>query len=75
MKTVIKTFSPAVLAMLMILPASQASAMGATAGSQLIVKTSVAEVIGVREIETGNLELGILKSMSALAKSSTVTLR
>jgi predicted O-linked N-acetylglucosamine transferase (SPINDLY family) len=75
MKTVIKTFSPAVLAMLMILPASQASAMGATAGSQLVVKTSVAEVIGVREIETGNLEQGIRKSKAALAKSSTVSLR
>ena len=75
MKTAIKTFSPAVLAMLMISPASQASAMGAIAGSQLIVKTSVAEVIGVREIESGRFEQGIRKSKAALAKTSSQSLR
>lgn len=75
MKTAIKTFSPVVLAMLIIMPASQALASNTTAGSQLMVKTSVAEVIGVREIESGNLEQGIRKSKAALAKSSTVSLR
>ena len=75
MKSVIKSFSPAALAMLLVMPASQALASGTTSGSQLIVKTSVAEVIGVREIESGNLEQGIRKSKAALAKSSTVSLR
>jgi hypothetical protein len=75
MKTAIKSFSPAVLAILMIMPASQTLASNAIAGSQLIVKTSVAEVIGVREIESGNLEQGIRKSKAALAKSSTTSIR
>ena len=75
MKTAIKSFSPALLAMLMIMPVSQASATDATAGSQLKVKTSVAEVIGVREIESGKFELGIRKSEAALAKTSTSSLR
>jgi hypothetical protein len=75
MKAAIKSFSPAVLAMLMIIPASQASATDATAGSQLMVKTSVAEVIGVREIESEKFEQGIRKSKAALAKASTASLR
>ena len=75
MKTAIKSFSPAVLAILIIMPASQVSATGVTVGSQLIVKTSVAEVIGVREIESGKLEQGIRKSKAALAKTSTMSLR
>ena len=75
MKTAIKLFSPAVLAMLITMPISQVSATGFTAGSQLIVKTSVAEVIGVREIESGKLEQGIRKSKAALAKTSTLSLR
>lgn len=76
MKTAIKTFSPAVLAMLMILPTtSQASTIDVIAGSQLMVKTSVAEVIGVREIESGNWEQGIRKSKAALARNSTISLR
>jgi hypothetical protein len=75
MKTAIKSFSPAVLAMLMIIPVSQASATDATAGSQLMVKTSVAQVIGVREIESGRLELGIRKSKAALARTSAASLR
>ncbi|PKG98533.1 hypothetical protein [Paraglaciecola sp. MB-3u-78] len=75
MKTAIKSFSPAFLAMLIIMPVSHASANYVTAGSQLIVKTSVAEVIGVREIESGKLEQGIRKSKAALAKTSTVSLR
>jgi hypothetical protein len=75
MKTAIKSFSPAVLAMLMIMPVSQALAADATAGSQLMVKTSVAEVIGVREIESGKFEQGIRKSKAGLAKTSTASLR
>ena len=75
MKTAIKSFSPAVLAMLMTMPVSQASATDATAVSQLMVKTSVAEVIGVREIESGKMEQGIRKSMAALARTSTTSLR
>jgi hypothetical protein len=75
MKTAIKSFSPAFLAMLIIMPVSHASATDVTAGSQLIVKTSVAEVIGVREIESGKLVQGIRKSKAALAKTSTVSLR
>jgi tetratricopeptide (TPR) repeat protein len=75
MKTAIKSFSPAVLAMMMMIPVSQASAIDAAAGSRLMVKTSVAEVIGVREIESGELEKGIRKSKAALAKTSTASLR
>ncbi|MFT6778938.1 MAG: hypothetical protein ACJAV1_002881 [Paraglaciecola sp.] len=75
MKTAIQSFSPAVLAMLMIIPVSQASATNATATSGLMVKTSVADVIGVREIESGKLEQGIRKSNAALAKASTASLR
>jgi hypothetical protein len=75
MKIAIKSFSPAVLAMLMIMPVSQASATDATAGSRLMVKTSVAEVIGVREIESGDFEQGIRKSKAGLAKTSMATLR
>ncbi len=74
-KTAIKTVSPAVLAMLMIMPVSQASAMDVTAGSQLMVKTSVVEVIGVREIEAGKFAHGIRKSKAALAKNSAISLR
>jgi hypothetical protein len=61
--------------MLMIMPVSQASATDATAGSRLMVKTSVAEVIGVREIESGDFEQGIRKSKAGLAKTSMATLR
>jgi tetratricopeptide (TPR) repeat protein len=75
MKTAIKSYIPAVLVMLMSIPVSQASTTDDTVGSQLIVKTSVAEVIGVREIESGKLEQGIRKSKAALAKTSTVSLR
>ncbi|MFT5609025.1 MAG: tetratricopeptide (TPR) repeat protein [Parvicella sp.] len=75
MKTAIKSFSAAVLAMLMIMPISQASTTDLTAGSQLMVKTSVAEVIGVREIESGKFEQGIRKSKAGLAKTSTASLR
>ena len=75
MKTAIKSFSPAVLAVLMIMPVSQASATDTTAGSRLMVKTSVAEVIGVREIESGKFEQGIRKSKAGLAKTSTASLR
>ena len=75
MKATIKSFSPAVLAMLMIMPVSQASATDTTAGSRLMVKTSVAEVIGVREIESGKYEQGIRKSKAGLAKASTSSLR
>jgi tetratricopeptide (TPR) repeat protein len=74
MKTAIKLFSPAVLAVLIIMPVSQASA-AVMADSQLMVKTSVAEVIGVREIESGKLEQGIRKSKAGLAKTSTASLR
>ncbi|MFT4994240.1 MAG: tetratricopeptide (TPR) repeat protein [Paraglaciecola sp.] len=74
-KTVSKSFSPALLTMLMIMPVSQASATDATAGSRLMVKTSVAEVIGVREIEAGKFEQGIRKSKAALAKTSVASLR
>ena len=56
MKTAIKSYTPAILAMLMIIPASQASATDASVGSRLMVKTSIAEVIGVREIESGKFE-------------------
>jgi hypothetical protein len=75
MKTAIKLYTPAVLTMLMSIPVSQASATDVTAGSKLAVKTSVAEVIGVREIESGKLEQGIRKSKAALAKTSIVSLR
>ena len=75
MKTAIKSFSPAVLAMLMIIPVSQASATDVTAGSGLTVKTSEAEVIGVREIESGKFEQGIRKSKAGLAKASTASIR
>lgn len=81
MKTAIKSFSPAVLAMLMIIPVSQASATDVTTSSRLLastqlkVKTSVADVIGVREIESGKLQQGIRKSKAALAKASTASLR
>jgi microcompartment protein CcmL/EutN len=75
MKTAIQSLSPAVLAMLRIIPVSQASATNATATSGLMVKTSVADVIGVREIESGKLQQGIRKSNAALAKVSTVSLR
>jgi hypothetical protein len=75
MKIAIKTFSPVVLAMLMIMPVSQTSAMDVTAGSQLMVKTSVAEVIGVREIEAGKFEQGIRKSKATLAKITIASLR
>jgi len=75
MKTAIKSFTPAVLAMLLIMPVSQASATDATAGSRLMVKTSVAEVIGVREIESGEFEQGIRKSKAGLAKTSIASLR
>ena len=75
MKTAIKSYTPAVLAMLMSISVSQASATDTTAGSQLIVKTSVADVNGVREIESGKFEQGIRKSKAALAKTSLVSLR
>ncbi|MFT5837962.1 MAG: hypothetical protein ACI9UT_000453 [Flavobacteriales bacterium] len=75
MKTAMKSFSPAVLAMLLTMPVSQASATDATAAPRLMVKTSVAEVIGVREIESGQMEQGIRKSMAALARTSTASLR
>ncbi|MFQ3237201.1 MAG: hypothetical protein ACI9C4_002781 [Paraglaciecola sp.] len=75
MKAAIKSFSPAVLAILMIMPVSQVSANTATSGSRLMVKTSVAEVIGVREIESGKFEQGIRKSKAGLAKTSTASLR
>jgi tetratricopeptide (TPR) repeat protein len=75
MKAAIKSFSPAVIAMLMIMPVSQSSATDATAGSRLTVKTSVSEVIGVREIEAGKFQQGIRKSKAALARTSNVSLR
>ena len=87
MKTAIKSFYPAALAMLMTMSASQASATDTTtssglsagsrltAGSELMVKTSVAEVIGVREIESGKFDQGIRKSKAALAKTSNMSLR
>lgn len=87
MKAAIKAFSPAALAILMIMPVSQVSATDATAGSRLssssrlssisrlTVKTSVAEVIGVREIESGKFEQGIRKSKAALTKTSNMSLR
>jgi len=75
MKSAIKSLSPAVLAVLMIMPASQVLATNLAAGSQLMVKTSVAEVIGVREIEAGKFEQGIRKSKAALAKTSVAPLR
>ena len=76
MKTAIKTFSPAVVATLLIIPnTSQASTFDVTAGSQLMVKTSVADVNGVREIESGNWEQGIRKSKAALARNSAISLR
>ena len=75
MKTAIKSYTPAILAMLMIIPASQASATDASVGSRLMVKTSIAEVIGVREIESGKFEQGIRKSKAVLAKTSVAFLR
>jgi tetratricopeptide (TPR) repeat protein len=75
MKTAIKSVSTAVLAMLIIMPLSQASATDVASGSRLLVKTSVAEVIGVREIEEGKFEQGIRKSKAGLAKTSIASLR
>ena len=75
MKTAIKSYTPAILAMLMIIPASQASATDASVGSRLMVKTSIAEVIGVREIESGKFEQGIRKSKAVLARTSAASLR
>ncbi|MFT4937412.1 MAG: tetratricopeptide (TPR) repeat protein [Paraglaciecola sp.] len=75
MKTAIKSLSPAVLAMLIIMPVSQASATNLTADSRLMVKTSVDEVIGVREIEAGKFKQGIRKSKAGLAKTSTASIR
>ena len=75
MKTTSKSFSSAVLAILMIMPVSQASASDAMKVSRLMVKTSVAEVIGVREIESGKFEQGIRKSKAGLTKTSTASLR
>jgi tetratricopeptide (TPR) repeat protein len=75
MKTAIKSVSTAVLAMLIIMPLSQASATNVASGSRLLVKTSVAEVIGVREIEEGKFEQGIRKSKAGLAKTSIASLR
>jgi tetratricopeptide (TPR) repeat protein len=59
----------------MIIPASQASATDASAGSRLMVKTSVAEVIGVRLIESGRFEQGIRKSKAVLARTIAASLR
>ena len=75
MKTAIKSISPAVLAILMIMPLSQASATDGASGSRLMVKTSIAEVIGVREIEAGKFEQGICKSKAGLARTSIASLR
>lgn len=75
MKIAIKSLSSAVLAILVTIPASQASTIDITAGSRLLVKTSLAEVIGVREIESGKFEQGIRKSKAGLAKTSVSSLR
>jgi microcompartment protein CcmL/EutN len=75
MKIAIKSLYPAALAILTIISASQVSATNTTAGSGLKVKTSVVEVIGVREIESGKFVQGIRKSKAALAKTSNQSLR
>ncbi|GAB54541.1 hypothetical protein GPUN_0394 [Glaciecola punicea ACAM 611] len=76
MKTAIKILSPAVLAMLLAAPLSQAAAANSTTiASTLSVKTSVAEVVGVREIESGKFEQGIRKSKAVLVKTSTSGMR
>lgn len=68
MKTAIKLLSPAALAMLLLMPINQASATDASPSAKLRLKTSVTEVNGVREIETGNFEKGIRKSIASLNK-------
>lgn len=76
MKTTIKSFSPVILAALAtIMPASQVSATNTTLVSQLMVKTSVVDVLGVREIESGSFEKGIRRSKAGLAKTSAGSLR
>lgn len=75
MKTAIKTLSLAVLAILVTMPVSHSANADATISSSLVVKTSVAEVIGVREIESGRFDSGIRKSKAGLSKTSTASLR
>lgn len=75
MNTAIKLLSPAALAMLLVMPITQASATDLTTSAQLRLKTSVTEVNGVREIETGNYEKGIRKSIASLKKSKAPALR
>jgi hypothetical protein len=74
MKTAITLFSPAVLAMLIMMPIGQISASDASV-TKLMVKTSEADVIGVREIESGKFEQGIRKSKAALAKTTIAAIR
>ncbi len=75
MKISIKTFTPAILAVLISAPFSQASAVVDTKLSTLAVKTSIVEVNGVRDIEAGNYQRGIRKSEAALAKATIASLR
>lgn len=77
MKRILISKSPAVLgiAILLAAPISQASAYEMTTSAHLRLKTSVTEVNGVREIESGNFEKGIRKSIASLSKSSASTLR
>jgi tetratricopeptide (TPR) repeat protein len=75
MKAAIKLFTPAALAMLLVMPINQASATDANSSAKLRLKTSVTEVNGVREIETGNFEKGIRKSVASLNKSKAPAIR
>jgi tetratricopeptide (TPR) repeat protein len=75
MKTAIKLLSPAALAMLLVVPINQVSATELASSTKLRLKTSVTEVNGVREIENGNFEKGIRKSLASLNKSSATPLR
>lgn len=75
MKTATKLFTPAALAMFLVMPINQVSATELTTTDKLRLKTSVAEVNGVREIETGNFEKGIRKSIASLNKSTAPALR
>lgn len=75
MKISTKSFTPTILALLISAPFGQASAVVDTDLSTLAVKTSIAEVNGVRDIEAGNYQRGIRKSEAALAKASIASLR
>lgn len=75
MKLKIKTLSLLAVATVLTVPSANIFATDKKSSEQLALKTSVAEVNGVREIESGQFEKGIRRSKASLEKSSTITLR